>query len=388
MGCGGERLARNGSGRYGQHHVTSRAWAACHAAARFLARAGRSAIIAPCCSSPAAPASSARISSSRLSPKRGEAVVKLDKLTYAGNLCNLAALQRRRAPHFVQGDICDRDAGARAASQSTSRARSCTSRPRATSTARSPGRRNSCRPTWSAPGPCSRKRAPIGQPSDAMPNSASCTSRPTRSMARSGRSDPAFTEETPYAPNSPYAASKAAADHLVRAYHHTYGLPVLTTNCSNNYGPAPVPGEADSADDPQRARGQAAAGLRRRAQCARLAVRRRPLRGAAHGARQGQAGRDLQHRRRKRAREHRASCRRCASSSIELRPRKSRRLCRADPFVDGSARPRPSLCDEHLARSAASSAGSRRRASRPGLEKTVRWYLDEPAERHFAEAAA
>jgi len=52
---------------------------------------------------------------------------------------------------------------------------------------------------------------------------------------------PAFTEATPYAPNSPYAASKAAADHLVRAYHHTYGLPTLTTNCSNNYGPYQFP---------------------------------------------------------------------------------------------------------------------------------------------------
>src|SRR3982750_4385932 len=52
---------------------------------------------------------------------------------------------------------------------------------------------------------------------------------------------PAFTEESPYAPNSPYAASKAASDHMVRAYHHTYGLPVVTTNCSNNYGPRPVP---------------------------------------------------------------------------------------------------------------------------------------------------
>jgi dTDP-glucose 4,6-dehydratase len=52
---------------------------------------------------------------------------------------------------------------------------------------------------------------------------------------------PAFTEETPYAPNSPYSASKAASDHLVRAYHHTYGLPVLTTNCSNNYGPRQMP---------------------------------------------------------------------------------------------------------------------------------------------------
>ncbi len=56
-----------------------------------------------------------------------------------------------------------------------------------------------------------------------------------------GAGDPAFTERTPYAPNSPYAASKAASDHLVRAYHHTYGLPTLTTNCSNNYGPYQFP---------------------------------------------------------------------------------------------------------------------------------------------------
>jgi dTDP-glucose 4,6-dehydratase len=56
-----------------------------------------------------------------------------------------------------------------------------------------------------------------------------------------GPADPAFSETTPYAPNSPYAASKAASDHLVRAYHHTYGLPVLTTNCSNNYGPFHFP---------------------------------------------------------------------------------------------------------------------------------------------------
>ena len=53
--------------------------------------------------------------------------------------------------------------------------------------------------------------------------------------------DPAFREDTPYAPNSPYAASKAGADHLVRAYYHTYGLPTLTTNCSNNYGPRQFP---------------------------------------------------------------------------------------------------------------------------------------------------
>lgn len=56
-----------------------------------------------------------------------------------------------------------------------------------------------------------------------------------------GPDDPAFTEETPYAPNSPYSASKAASDHLVRAYHHTYGLQVTTSNCSNNYGPYQFP---------------------------------------------------------------------------------------------------------------------------------------------------
>jgi len=56
-----------------------------------------------------------------------------------------------------------------------------------------------------------------------------------------GKDDAPFTETTPYAPNSPYSASKAASDHLVRAYHHTYGLPTLTTNCSNNYGPYHFP---------------------------------------------------------------------------------------------------------------------------------------------------
>ncbi|SVC07396.1 uncharacterized protein METZ01_LOCUS260250, partial [marine metagenome] len=56
-----------------------------------------------------------------------------------------------------------------------------------------------------------------------------------------GLEDPAFCETTPYAPNSPYSASKAGADHIVRAYHHTYGLPVVTTNCSNNYGPYQFP---------------------------------------------------------------------------------------------------------------------------------------------------
>ena len=63
--------------------------------------------------------------------------------------------------------------------------------------------------------------------------------------------DPAFTEDTPYSPNSPYAASKAASDHFARAYYHTYGLPTLTTNCSNNYGSAPISRKTNSFDHSQ-----------------------------------------------------------------------------------------------------------------------------------------
>jgi dTDP-glucose 4,6-dehydratase len=64
-------------------------------------------------------------------------------------------------------------------------------------------------------------------------------------------SDPAFTETNPYEPNSPYSASKAASDHLVRAWFHTYGFPVLTSNCSNNYGPYHFPRKTHSAGDSQ-----------------------------------------------------------------------------------------------------------------------------------------
>lgn len=70
-----------------------------------------------------------------------------------------------------------------------------------------------------------------------------------------------FTEETPYDPRSPYSASKASSDHLVRAWHETYGLPVVMTNCSNNYGPYHFP-EAHPGDDPQGTRRRAAADLR------------------------------------------------------------------------------------------------------------------------------
>ena len=103
------------------------------------------------------------------------------------------------------------------------------------------------------------------------------------SLGEQGR----FTENTPYRPNSPYSASKAAADHLVRAYHRTYGLPVSISNCSNNYGPYQFPEKADSADDPQCFGGAPPSGLRRRLQRAGLAVRGRPLSGGMgdHAAR-------------------------------------------------------------------------------------------------------
>ena len=92
-----------------------------------------------------------------------------------------------------------------------------------------------------------------------------------------GPEDPPFTETHPYEPNSPYSASKAASDHLVRAWHHTYGLPVLTTNCSNNYGPYHFPEKLIPLMIVNALAGKAAAGLRRRPAGARLALRQGSL---------------------------------------------------------------------------------------------------------------
>ncbi len=82
-----------------------------------------------------------------------------------------------------------------------------------------------------------------------------------------------FTETTPYDPRSPYSASKAASDHLVLAYSHTYGLPVTLSNCSNNYGPCQFPGEAPPSHDHEHAGGKEPSGLRGREECPRLALR-------------------------------------------------------------------------------------------------------------------
>ena len=172
----------------------------------------------------------------------GEPVVNLDLLTYAGNLGNLASLSGDARHHFVRGDIGD---GALVASLLAAH------RPRAivnfaaethvdrsihgpaafigTNIVGTFGLLEATRGWWSALPATER---------DAFRFVHVSTDEVYGSLSAS---DPAFSETTPYAPNSPYSASKAAADHLVRAYHHTYGLPTLTTNCSNNYGPRQFP---------------------------------------------------------------------------------------------------------------------------------------------------
>ena len=173
-----------------------------------------------------------------------ERVVNLDALTYAGNLGNLAALQGDDRHVFVHGDICDR-ALRRPAARRAPAARGRALRRREPRRPHHPraGRVHAA-PTSTAPSRCSRRRARYW--AGARRRDAQRLPLPPR-LHRRGlrlprrRTTPRSPKSTPYAPNSPYSASKAASDHLVRACHHTYGLPVLTTNCSNNYGPYQFP---------------------------------------------------------------------------------------------------------------------------------------------------
>ncbi|MGD0800866.1 MAG: dTDP-glucose 4,6-dehydratase [Terracidiphilus sp.] len=167
----------------------------------------------------------------------GAAVINLDLLTYAGNPENLAALQGDPRHLLVRGDICDAELVAALLREHRPRAivhfaaeshvdRSIVD-PGAfvrTNVQGSFTLLEQARLFWSALDTASRKAFRFLQVS---------TDEVYGSLTPD---DPPFSEIAPYAPNSPYAASKAAADHLTRAYHHTYGLPVLTTNCSNNYG--------------------------------------------------------------------------------------------------------------------------------------------------------
>jgi dTDP-glucose 4,6-dehydratase len=171
-----------------------------------------------------------------------EAVVNLDRLTYAGSLRNLDSLTGNARHHFVKGDICDRD---------LVRTLLSAQRPRAIVhfAAESHVDRSISGPAEFVQTNVVGTFSLLEEARAYWEGMESAHQKAFRFLHIStdevfgslGARDPAFTERTPYAPNSPYAASKAASDHLVRAYHATYGLPVLTTNCSNNYGPRQFP---------------------------------------------------------------------------------------------------------------------------------------------------
>jgi dTDP-glucose 4,6-dehydratase len=172
----------------------------------------------------------------------GEAVINLDKLTYAGNLENLASLQGNKLHLFVQGDIGDSALVQRLLAEHQPRAIiNFAAESHVDRSIHSPEDfiqtnivgtfrlLEAARAYWSAL-PDAKKSA--------FRFLHVSTDEVYGSLAKD---EPAFTEMHRYEPNSPYSASKAASDHLVRSYHHTYGLPVLTTNCSNNYGPYHFP---------------------------------------------------------------------------------------------------------------------------------------------------
>jgi dTDP-glucose 4,6-dehydratase len=171
-----------------------------------------------------------------------EPIVNLDALTYAGNLANLASLQGDARHHFVKGDIGDRALVDNLLATHSPRA--CLHFAAESHVDRSihgPGAfmktnvegtfmlLEATRAYWGGLQPDAKAGFRFHHVS-------------TDEVYGSLKPDePAFTETHPYEPNSPYSASKAASDHLVRAWHHTYGLPVVTTNCSNNYGPYHFP---------------------------------------------------------------------------------------------------------------------------------------------------
>ncbi len=171
-----------------------------------------------------------------------EAVVNLDKLTYAGNLENLAPLNGDARHRFVRGDIGD--TGLLTAILADHQPRAIVNFAAESHVDRSihgPGEfietnivgtfhlLEAVRAYWGA------------RPADEKSAFRFLHVSTDEVYGSLKADDPAFAETHPYQPNSPYSASKAASDHLVRAYHHTYGLPVLTTNCSNNYGPYQFP---------------------------------------------------------------------------------------------------------------------------------------------------
>ena len=171
-----------------------------------------------------------------------EPVVTLDKLTYAGNLANLSRLQNDPRHTFVRGDICDRQLVARMLA--THRVRAVLHFAAESHVDRSihgPSEfvQTNLVGTFSL---LEEARAYWNGLADAQREGFRFLHVSTDEVYGSLQpGEPAFTETRAFCPNSPYSASKAGSDHLVRAYHHTYGLPVLTSNCSNNYGPMQFP---------------------------------------------------------------------------------------------------------------------------------------------------
>jgi dTDP-glucose 4,6-dehydratase len=172
----------------------------------------------------------------------GTPVVNLDLLTYAGNPANLAALKGDSRYKLTHGDICDADFVASVLKEHRPRAIvHFAAESHVDRSIADPGAfiRTNVHGTYTLLEQAKRYRSTLD---DAGKQAFRFLHVSTDEVYGSLKpDDPAFSEETPYAPNSPYAASKAASDHLARAYHHTYGLPVLTTNCSNNYGPFQFP---------------------------------------------------------------------------------------------------------------------------------------------------
>ncbi|WP_230970783.1 dTDP-glucose 4,6-dehydratase [Nitrogeniibacter aestuarii] len=172
----------------------------------------------------------------------GEPVVNLDKLTYAGNLETLKSLAGDGRHIFVQGDICDRALVDQLLATHQPRAIvHFAAESHVDRSIHGPGEfvRTNVEGTFTL---LEAARAYWGGLDEAAKADFRFLHVSTDEVYGSLAAEaPAFTETHPYEPNSPYSASKAASDHLVRAWHHTYGLPVLTTNCSNNYGPYQFP---------------------------------------------------------------------------------------------------------------------------------------------------
>ena len=172
----------------------------------------------------------------------GRPIVNLDKLTYAGNPANLASVQDDPAYTFEQGDICDaafvEDVIARHKPSAIMHFAAESHVDRSIVGPEAFLRTNIDGTFTMLQAALGYYRMLGGEAKDAFRFLHVSTDEVYGTLAPD---DPAFHEETPYAPNSPYAASKAASDHLVRAWVHTYGLPCLVTNCSNNYGPYQFP---------------------------------------------------------------------------------------------------------------------------------------------------